>query len=964
MTVDKSQAKIAMQDHLFPYLKAIMVPGETYALRVLYPGKFSPNYEGVFTDTRSLAVAALEATETPIRVYDRQAGRQIELLPFGVYIVPNPVKSSLAARVEPNKLNVVEPDGAVKDGEVSRRTALLIDIDSVKDPGEDGRGVRGICATDAERDAALARTHEIVVFLRERGWPEPVITTSGNGGQLLYRIDMPNSAESDRLIKAVTQTLHKRFSSREADVDDAVHNASRLWRVPGTWNRKGRNTEERPHRRAELVLVPDGWPGELIQPDMLRALVTDVGDEAALKTLGGKAQPPQRQPAKTPERNAAPSRVASTSVARPARSERSEGQAGALVASAAETIMADLSWVEECVGAIDVNGPRGQWLSVGRALKGLLGEEGWQVYRDWSSSYGGSESTDRSTWDGLDGDAPEDATRQLMGIAKGYGWSYREWREANGVKIKAPKKAKPRFTVVEEACVDGEQVGGYVARSAPRIPQTTAAAAELQHPLSHHWLTNRPGVMYDEAVLCVAGTVMQQLRLCASPVRLGDKLLVCDPATYRWSEVSATDVAQMMSRWIGRVRIGDDDEDEKNPKFFSGRIPSQRVYTEALTCAPDVTHLRQQRGAQLVLNDGVIRPDDTVGEVYFEALRPGHFATYGYDLCHADLEGATCPRFCEYLEGLFPGALNPDLTVEYLLRWISLAIFGATIKFQAPAIILKGRAGTGKSTLGKIIEKLMPPGSTCSVPLQDWEHEYNRAELVGKLFNFVPELAIDEPIGGLDQVKKIIFGELTSARQIYAQVQSFYPTAAHLFCANGLPNMRKADPAVFKRFIQLEVTGKVVRGTRDENTEFDRELVDAELPGILRLLVAAFERASHDRLAKTPGTINGLPVLTETAGLNEEWRHKSDAVGVWLHEGYTFDAELSKNRSARVSDLYTNFKLWCQDNGYSLMNRGSFKQQLSNFYTIAQVNKQDVAVGCVPLPTVYSTVAEEDDVPL
>jgi P4 family phage/plasmid primase-like protien len=42
-------------------------------------------------------------------------------------------------------------------------------------------------------------------------------------------------------------------------VDKAVHNPSRIARIPGTWNRKGPDTPERPHRLATLISVPDPW---------------------------------------------------------------------------------------------------------------------------------------------------------------------------------------------------------------------------------------------------------------------------------------------------------------------------------------------------------------------------------------------------------------------------------------------------------------------------------------------------------------------------------------------------------------------------------------------------------------------------------------------------------------------------------------------------------------------------------
>ena len=117
------------------------------------------------------------------------------------------------------------------------------------------------------------------------------------------------------------------------------------------------------------------------------------------------------------------------------------------------------------------------------------------------------------------------------------------------------------------------------------------------------------------------------------------------------------------------------------------------------------------------------------------------------------------------------------------------------------------------------------------------------------------------------------------------------------------------------------------------------------MPGILETLISAFRRAMSDCSTRAAGTVNGLPLLAESTAANEEWRHRSDAVGVFLGESFEFDAELSANASPTLAMVYNQFKLWCQDNGYSLMNKGSFKTQVSNFYTVGTSNKQLVILG-------------------
>ena len=87
------------------------------------------------------------------------------------------------------------------------------------------------------------------------GWPVPIMAISGNGYHLLYRIDLPTN--DDGLIERVLLALCERYSDDSVTVDRAVHNPSRITKVIGTLARKGDDTPDRPHRRSELLEIPN-----------------------------------------------------------------------------------------------------------------------------------------------------------------------------------------------------------------------------------------------------------------------------------------------------------------------------------------------------------------------------------------------------------------------------------------------------------------------------------------------------------------------------------------------------------------------------------------------------------------------------------------------------------------------------------------------------------------------------------
>lgn len=182
---------------------------------------------------------------------DVMASLVIELTEVGepaVYVTVNAVRSGMVRDRELNK--VLSGCSAAKNADVPRLVFLFLDFDPVRSNGD-----KSDAATEEERFAALSRAYDVREFLSDLGWPRPALLWSGNGAYLLFAIDLdPSDAV---LVKAVTLGLSLRFSDDAVSLDDAVHNPARIIRFPGTWNRKGPGTEERPHRRAEIIELPE-----------------------------------------------------------------------------------------------------------------------------------------------------------------------------------------------------------------------------------------------------------------------------------------------------------------------------------------------------------------------------------------------------------------------------------------------------------------------------------------------------------------------------------------------------------------------------------------------------------------------------------------------------------------------------------------------------------------------------------
>ena len=197
--------------------------------------------------------------DSPIAVIDHVEAIHAKE-PRGVYWVINPMTQERRSEV----CVVGHPRPSTKDIHVEHRRWLYVDFDPVR-PKESN-------ATEAEHDQAQAVAQVCREYLQELGWPDPVQMDSGNGYALLYRVDLPNDEPSRELVKGCLHALAQRFTDDLVEVDKSVHNAARLCRLPGTINRKGPHTPDRPRRRCRLTVVPEALG--VVDADQLAMLAT------------------------------------------------------------------------------------------------------------------------------------------------------------------------------------------------------------------------------------------------------------------------------------------------------------------------------------------------------------------------------------------------------------------------------------------------------------------------------------------------------------------------------------------------------------------------------------------------------------------------------------------------------------------------------------------------------------------
>ena len=164
---------------------------------------------------------------------------------WGAYATVNPVNPDLLARAC-NRLRGITREATTADTDILSRRWLLVDCDPKR--------VSGVSSSDSEHEAAISMACKIRSGLSASGWPDPIMLDSGNGAQMMYRIDLP--VEDGGLVQRCIAGIATAGDDK-VDVDLTVFNPARIWRIPGTMNCKGDDVKTRPHRMAQILSVPE-----------------------------------------------------------------------------------------------------------------------------------------------------------------------------------------------------------------------------------------------------------------------------------------------------------------------------------------------------------------------------------------------------------------------------------------------------------------------------------------------------------------------------------------------------------------------------------------------------------------------------------------------------------------------------------------------------------------------------------
>jgi len=243
--------EMVLADHHLQEFLSRIHPCERFEVRVLYRDRKKGAHHRIFN--------AVAPAVDWIRSQEERLGDSVQ----GFYTTLNALHETTV--------------GAAKDSDIAARRWILIDVDSER--------LVKTSATDEEKAASFKVIDRVAEYLKEeRDWPLPLAIDSGNGYHALYELasDFPLNDIGDRQIKAFLEIISSRFSTDKAKVDVVVHNRSRITKLPGTWTRKGADSDDRPWRKATLLDV--GEKGTISAED-IESVISDLSPDSSQNSV-------------------------------------------------------------------------------------------------------------------------------------------------------------------------------------------------------------------------------------------------------------------------------------------------------------------------------------------------------------------------------------------------------------------------------------------------------------------------------------------------------------------------------------------------------------------------------------------------------------------------------------------------------------------------------------------------------
>lgn len=276
---------------------------------------------------------------------------------------------------------------------------------------------------------------------------------------------------------------------------------------------------------------------------------------------------------------------------------------------------------------------------------------------------------------------------------------------------------------------------------------------------------------------------------------------------------------------------------------------------------------------------------------------------YDYD------DKAECPKWIEFLMQV----MDDDIErCTLLMEWAGYLLTN-NVKHHK-FLLATGEGGNGKGVLFDVLEMMVGRENCSHVPLARFGDRFALATTIGKLANMSSES--ESAIDGFGEtvLKSFTAGDSMSFERKFSDPVESVPTAKVMLATNSLPKFKDKTQGIWRRmlFVPFDRTFEEV----DQNKNLAKEL-STELSGIFNWALRG------QGYLETNGQFTA-PVRCTNA--IEDYKREINPARAFLQDNFGLDLGVKGTPSQEV---YTAYKIYCEDNGRRPMNSANFGKEVS-----------------------------------
>jgi putative DNA primase/helicase len=280
---------------------------------------------------------------------------------------------------------------------------------------------------------------------------------------------------------------------------------------------------------------------------------------------------------------------------------------------------------------------------------------------------------------------------------------------------------------------------------------------------------------------------------------------------------------------------------------------------------------------------------------------------------------ADCPKIRKFLsEIVMPEDVELLIEIAAYCLWRSYPI--------QKAFMLVGDGANGKSTYLQLLQKFLGSENTCSVSLQELEHNrFASANLYRKLANIyadLPSVALQNP----GVFKMLTGGDVVKAEKKFKDFFFFVNYAKLLYSANRVPYVADESEAFFRRWIIINFPFKFEPNPNGPNSKLANPNIlqeittEEELSGFLNLALS--------RLKKV--LTQGFSYAKTTEEIREAYIRASDPIGAFVMDCVV----QSPTDYVKKDELYNAYAEYCRERKLIVVDKAVFSKNLRRYVTV------------------------------